>query len=138
MAHPSTFSLSLSLLSDKTVKLWKLAERRKRAFGFNLRDDEGQIVDGNSIDMLLVPRYRLMEDMVVEPTCRRVFANAHAYHINSVSVNSDGENFMSADDLRINLWNLEVSDQCFSKKKSSRKYFRFIWCFRRHCGYQTG
>lgn len=29
-------------------------------------------------------------------------------------MSSDGETFISADDLRINLWNLEVSDQCFN------------------------
>lgn len=40
---------------------------------------------------------------------------AHAYHINSISVNSDGETYISADDLRINLWNLDISDQSFSK-----------------------
>ena len=27
---------------------------------------------------------------------------------------SDGETFISADDLRVNLWNLEISDQCFN------------------------
>lgn len=27
---------------------------------------------------------------------------------------SDGETYISADDLRINLWNLEISDQCFN------------------------
>eukprot|EP00118_Oscarella_pearsei_P025039 m.307366 g.307366 ORF g.307366 m.307366 type:complete len:447 (+) comp42191_c0_seq1:200-1540(+) len=100
--------------NDKTVKLWKLAERRKRACGFNLRDDEGQTVEEGAIATLSVPRYRMMEDMIVEPVCRRVFANAHTYHINSVSVNSDGEHFISADDLRINLWNLEITDQCFN------------------------
>ncbi|XP_078428946.1 serine/threonine protein phosphatase 2A 55 kDa regulatory subunit B beta isoform-like isoform X2 [Wolffia australiana] len=46
--------------------------------------------------------------------CRRVYAHAHDYHINSISVNSDGETFISADDLRINLWNLEISDQSFN------------------------
>lgn len=40
---------------------------------------------------------------------------AHAYHINSISFNSDAETFLSADDLRINLWNLDISDQSFSK-----------------------
>ena len=28
-----------------------------------------------------------------------MFTNAHAYHINSISVNSDGQTFISADDL---------------------------------------
>jgi serine/threonine-protein phosphatase 2A regulatory subunit B len=45
---------------------------------------------------------------------KRVYANAHTYHINSISVNSDQETFLSADDLRINLWNLEVTDQSFN------------------------
>ncbi|KAL8113743.1 serine/threonine protein phosphatase 2A 55 kDa regulatory subunit B beta isoform-like isoform X2 [Apium graveolens] len=46
--------------------------------------------------------------------CRRVYAHAHDYHINSISNNSDGETFVSADDLRINLWNLEISNQSFN------------------------
>ncbi len=35
-------------------------------------------------------------------------------HEFSISVNCDGENYLSADDLRINLSNLEISDQSFS------------------------
>ncbi|XWS60756.1 hypothetical protein CRYUN_Cryun07bG0063400 [Craigia yunnanensis] len=46
--------------------------------------------------------------------CRRVYANAHDFNINSISNNSDGETFISADDLRINLWNLEISNQSFN------------------------
>lgn len=51
---------------------------------------------------------------MVEATPRRVFANAHTYHINSISVNSDQETYLSADDLRINLWNLEITNQSFN------------------------
>ena len=43
-----------------------------------------------------------------------MFANAHTYHINSISPNSDGETFLSADDLRVNVWNLGVSNQSFN------------------------
>lgn len=39
--------------------------------------------------------------------CRRTFARAHVYDIHSVSVNSDGATFLSADDLRVNLWSLD-------------------------------
>ncbi|XP_077253585.1 serine/threonine protein phosphatase 2A 55 kDa regulatory subunit B beta isoform-like isoform X2 [Tasmannia lanceolata] len=46
--------------------------------------------------------------------CRRVYSHAHDFNINSISNNSDGETYISADDLRINLWNLEISDQCFN------------------------
>ncbi|KAG2266533.1 hypothetical protein Bca52824_073612 [Brassica carinata] len=46
--------------------------------------------------------------------CRRVYSHAHNYHINSISNNSDGETFISADDLRRNLWNLEITNQSFN------------------------
>ncbi|KAF8645927.1 hypothetical protein HU200_066067 [Digitaria exilis] len=46
--------------------------------------------------------------------CRRVFDRAHEFNINSISNNCDGETFVSADDLRINLWHLEVTSQCFN------------------------
>ncbi len=47
-------------------------------------------------------------EVMLASRTKRVYANAHTYHINSISVNSDQETFLSADDLRINLWNLEV------------------------------
>ena len=43
-----------------------------------------------------------------------MFGNAHAYHVNSVSINSDQATFLSADDLRIHLWNLEITDTSFN------------------------
>lgn len=45
---------------------------------------------------------------------KRIFANAHSYHINSIAVNSDQQTFLSADDLRVNLWSLEVPNRCFN------------------------
>ena len=45
---------------------------------------------------------------------KRVFANAHTYHINSISPNSDDETFLSADDLRINVWSLGQNTQSFN------------------------
>ena len=51
---------------------------------------------------------------MIEASPRRIFSNAHTYHINSISLNSDLETFMSADDLRINLWNLSITDQSFN------------------------
>ncbi|KAL1568228.1 hypothetical protein AAHA92_03622 [Salvia divinorum] len=54
-----------------------------------------------------------LEDASVSRS-RKVYAHAHDFSINSISVNSDWETFLSGDDLRINLWNLEVSNQCFN------------------------
>ncbi|WFD35573.1 protein phosphatase 2A regulatory subunit cdc55 [Malassezia cuniculi] len=63
--------------------------------------------------MLRLPRL-VYHDTIVAAVPRKIYANAHAYHINSLSVNSDGETYISADDLRINLWNLGISDKSFN------------------------
>ena len=54
------------------------------------------------------------QDNIIAAVPRKVYSNAHAYHIHSIAVNSDQETYISADDLRINLWNLGISDQSFS------------------------
>lgn len=66
-------------------------------------------------------------DTIVAAVPRKVYANAHAYHINSISINSDGETYMSADDLRVNLWNLNISDQSFSELLSLLVVVAWVW-----------
>ena len=53
-------------------------------------------------------------EIVLAAKQKRKFANAHAYHVNSIALSSDQETFITADDLRINLWNLEHADQAFN------------------------
>jgi len=88
--------------NDKTVKLWKLSKK-------NIQ----QVSKSEEPGKLTFPKVTTTESTIVA-TPKKVFANAHAYHINSISVNSDGETYISADDLRINLWNLEISEQSFN------------------------
>ncbi|XP_045147308.1 serine/threonine-protein phosphatase 2A 55 kDa regulatory subunit B delta isoform [Echinops telfairi] len=99
--------------NDKTIKLWKISERDKRAEGYNLKDEDGRLRDPFRITALRVPILKPM-DLMVEASPRRIFANAHTYHINSISVNSDHETYLSADDLRINLWHLEITGRSFN------------------------
>ena len=101
-----------ALFTDKTVKLWKVSEREKQAMGYNLRDENGDMIEFED-SHLVVPHYEPME-LMIEASPKKVFANAHMYHINSISVNSDDETYLSADDLRINLWHLEITDRSFS------------------------
>ncbi|CAG0899347.1 unnamed protein product [Darwinula stevensoni] len=112
--NPSHFLLSTN---DKTIKLWKVSERDRRVEGFNLKEENGQPKDSPpsrlTKDSLRVPVIKPME-LMVEASPRRIFGNAHTYHINAISVNSDQETYLSADDLRINLWHLEVNDQSFN------------------------
>ena len=65
-----------------------MSERDKRAEGYNLKEDSGVLRDPSSITSLRVPVLKPME-LMVEASPRRIFANAHTYHINSISVNSD-------------------------------------------------
>uniref|UniRef100_A0A8C3AS26 Serine/threonine-protein phosphatase 2A 55 kDa regulatory subunit B n=1 Tax=Cyclopterus lumpus TaxID=8103 RepID=A0A8C3AS26_CYCLU len=83
--------------NDKTVKLWKISERDKRPEGYNQKDDDGRIRDPSTITSLRVPVLQPM-DLMVEATARRVFSNT----------------YISTDDLRVNLWNLEITDHSFN------------------------
>ncbi|KAF4789408.1 Serine/threonine-protein phosphatase 2A 55 kDa regulatory subunit B alpha isoform [Turdus rufiventris] len=104
--------------NDKTIKLWKISERDKRPEGYNLKEEDGRYRDPTTVTTLRVPVFRPM-DLMVEASPRRIFANAHTYHINSISINSDYETYLSADDLRINLWHLEITDRSFNIKPAN-------------------
>lgn len=110
--------------NDKTIKLWKVFEKSLKVVAENNLSQDltpGGLGSGpprqnalfKDVSQLKLPRLT-HHDTVVAAVPRRTYANAHAYHINSISVNSDGETFISSDDLRINLWNLNIQDQSFN------------------------
>lgn len=98
---------------DKTIKLWKITERCRRFSDFNTFTDEGHLRERQAVKMLRIPK-KVDDEISIEAMPRRIFSNAHTYHINSISVNSDDCTFLSADDLRINVWHIETTDQSFS------------------------
>ena len=105
----------LNSCPDKTIKLWKVFDKQIKMVAENNHSDGFQAGgQGPSGPPLRLPRMTT-HDSITAAVPRKVYANAHAYHINSISVNSDGETYISADDLRINLWNLNISDQSFSE-----------------------
>ncbi|XP_012077311.1 serine/threonine protein phosphatase 2A 55 kDa regulatory subunit B beta isoform isoform X2 [Jatropha curcas] len=142
-------ALFLLSTNDKTIKFWKVQEKKvKKVSEMNVdpakATGNGSITgssmqtssklytaNGGSLDRPLgypsndfslstgsVPSLHLpvltSHETSLLAKCRRIYAHAHDYHINSISNNSDGETFISADDLRINLWNLEISNQSFN------------------------
>jgi serine/threonine-protein phosphatase 2A regulatory subunit B len=113
--RPSNGSQCLLSTNDKTIKLWKVHERSVR-----------EVTTYNEQGLAHVPRTQITPQLIRLPqtyvrghvttsTAKRVYANAHTYHSNSIAINSDGETFMSADDLRVNLWSLGISNQSFSR-----------------------
>ncbi|KAK9278813.1 hypothetical protein L1049_028392 [Liquidambar formosana] len=116
-------SLFMLSTNDKTIKLWKVKERKVKKVkemdpnpfvcSENALLAERSFVSGDHYHLLLMVIIAYIGDAGIA-RCRKVYAHAHDFNINSISNNSDGETFISADDLRINLWNLEISNQCFS------------------------
>ncbi|XP_052182780.1 serine/threonine protein phosphatase 2A 55 kDa regulatory subunit B beta isoform isoform X4 [Diospyros lotus] len=133
-------ALFLLSTNDKTIKFWKVQEKKvKKISEMNVDPSKGNggvasssissaarpyLANGGYPDKPYncpqggIPSLRLpvvtSHETSLVARCRRVYAHAHDYHINSISNNSDGETFISADDLRINLWNLEISNQSFN------------------------
>ncbi|XP_014501473.1 serine/threonine protein phosphatase 2A 55 kDa regulatory subunit B beta isoform isoform X2 [Vigna radiata var. radiata] len=142
-------ALFLLSTNDKTIKFWKVQEKKVKkisemnidlsksmgngciASSSNSSSSRPYLANGGSPDRSFnyisnefsfppggIPSLRLpmvsSHESSLVARCRRVYAHAHDYHINSISNNSDGETFISADDLRINLWNLEISSQSFN------------------------
>ena len=118
-----TDALYLLSTNDKTIKLWRIQERQiKLVSANNLNGPNHFVHEGggnggaaniNGISSLKLPQLEL-HDKLISAQPKKIYSNAHAYHINSISVNSDQETFISADDLRINLWNLGIADQSFN------------------------
>lgn len=112
--HCSSFRV-LRVCADKTIKFWKVHEKKLKR--------PNRIVSAPT-PHFNTPTYLSSNDIVIPhlmhhqtittATPKRVYSNAHGYHVNSISINSDGETFISADDLRINLWNLNISNETFN------------------------
>uniref|UniRef100_A0A7S1KQ97 Serine/threonine-protein phosphatase 2A 55 kDa regulatory subunit B n=1 Tax=Percolomonas cosmopolitus TaxID=63605 RepID=A0A7S1KQ97_9EUKA len=79
----------------KTIKAWKIY--KKNVFSW----DRSRKVNGS----LGLPRSKEKKTILTHQQ-KEVYKNQHEFTINSISLNSDQETFLSADDLRINLWYL--------------------------------
>jgi len=102
-------ALTLLAANDKCIKLWKIFEKPILKPSFSLFGDSYVNLD---IESLPIPRLNISE-ILTAAIPRRTYTLGHTYHINSLSLSSDGENFISADDLRVNLWSIESSNHTF-------------------------
>lgn len=104
--------LFLLSTNDKTIKLWKIYEKKVRMVtSRNVEVRNGHVPA--PITQLRMPTLHPVQS-VATATLKRTFANGHAYHINSLSFNSDGETYLSADDLRINIWNMHTNRNAYN------------------------
>lgn len=101
--------------NDKTIKVWRVSEADVKSVARLTPPVPNPIPPATRWVKVPVDLPRLEAlGKGIKATPRRVFSNAHAYHINSVSVNSDEETFLSSDDLRVHLWNMQASGVGFN------------------------
>ena len=103
--------LFLLSTNDKTIKLWKIYEKRVRMV--SSRNVEVRNGHNPFVASLHMPVLHPVQS-IATATLKRTFSNGHTYHINSLSFSPDGETYLSADDLRINLWNLHANTSTFN------------------------
>lgn len=101
--------------NDKTIKVWRVSETEVKSVARLTPPVPSPAPPPTrwlhaAVDL---PRLEPL-GKGIKATPRRVFSNAHAYHINSISVNSDEETFLSSDDLRVHLWNMNASGVGFN------------------------
>lgn len=150
--RPVADTQRLIATNDKTIKIWRVAEREVKAV---VRVSPSELKRGasasrttfdcrsttnyafvqsslsafekqwdiktsfmknpvsSSMEELQMPRIEVYGRRVrAKP--RRVISDAHAYHINSISLNSDEVTFLSADDLRVHLWHMDAGARGFN------------------------
>lgn len=93
--------------NDKTIKLWKLNDKVVK------KSEKLSKKTNWTKANLAVPALKVVDSGFC-PSIKKVYSNLHSYNINSLSACVNGEHFLSADDLTVNLWSLGVSDKSFT------------------------
>lgn len=89
--------------NDKIVKLWKVGTVFKKE----------AVLPISTGPKIVVPKTRVV-NKYYQNNLKQTYANLHNYHINSVTLASNRQHFITADDLRVYLWNIELPHQAFN------------------------
>ena len=103
--HDIPQKVALFAANDKRITYWKINEHEDHDC-----TSVESVENGNG---LRVPRRSGGQAKTSAKVCR-TYKNAHAYNINSLDTSKDKDILMSADDLRVNLWNVENPSACLS------------------------
>eukprot|EP01052_Picozoa_sp_SAG31_P026170 SAG31_NODE_2352_length_5882_cov_3.464465_4_plen_565_part_00 len=104
---------SMLTCNDKTVKLWRISNGSRPAAAYKAQLAASGRGKGDGLLQSAAGSLRGLGKTAVQAKQRQAYRNAHNYTINSISCCSDGECFLSSDDLRIYLWNYERSNETF-------------------------
>ena len=115
--------------NDKTIKLWRVNDGATPAAAgsYQAGGKDGRLAlnhtawgeggaegaAASAAGGLVIPRIGSKPKLGRRAKMCRAFRNAHSYTMNSISCCSDGETFISSDDLRVYLWSLERENEVF-------------------------
>lgn len=106
------------IFTERTIKLWQLTELPTQSFtNLNFPVESGcrrKVVIRSLSDIKVPVCLKNYGNTNIRVQNKKVFARAHGFSIVGLSPSADRETFFSADPLRINMWNLEVTNEVFS------------------------
>uniref|UniRef100_A0A0N4Z2H8 Serine/threonine-protein phosphatase 2A 55 kDa regulatory subunit B n=1 Tax=Parastrongyloides trichosuri TaxID=131310 RepID=A0A0N4Z2H8_PARTI len=98
--------------NKKAVKLWRIRESNKciASGQYNVcKETKSKLYDGKLNIPKIIPSMPLSHVYM-----KKEYKRLQHYSINSLSVNNDQKTFLCGDDLRINLWDLEIEHDCMN------------------------
>lgn len=99
-----TGALKMLTTNDRIIKLWKFDYKISKEYTKSSVGANGNII---------FPKSNVVNDGYESVEVAQ-YKFCHNYNINSMSCSPDCENFLSADDLRVNLWNIENNVVAFN------------------------
>ncbi|GBG26706.1 Serine/threonine-protein phosphatase 2A 55 kDa regulatory subunit B beta isoform [Hondaea fermentalgiana] len=107
-------SVFMLTTNDRAIKMFKLQERDvKYTSGFNMSNQKGEPRAPRRVKSLRFPTSETVE-RVVTPFCKREFSpEIHKFNIHSLMPSVDGSTFISADNLCVNLWDMNSMNVAF-------------------------
>jgi serine/threonine-protein phosphatase 2A regulatory subunit B len=92
-----TGALKMLTTNDRIIKLWKFEYKVAKEYSKTSISTSGNVI---------FPKSNVVNEGYESVEVAQ-YKFCHNYNINSMSCSPDCENFLSADDLRVNLWNIE-------------------------------
>jgi len=108
-------SVRLMTANDRVVKLWSLKEIETRfTSNFNLSEND---VDGSSgpkrWSQVRFPKSETIDSLVTALPKREFAEDIHKFNVHSLCPSSDGETFITADNLVLNQWHMDRTKVAF-------------------------
>mmetsp|Transcript_15267 Transcript_15267/g.24810 ORF Transcript_15267/g.24810 Transcript_15267/m.24810 type:complete len:520 (-) Transcript_15267:1377-2936(-) len=111
--HPLCGSQSILTANERVVKMWKICEKDViLPMGLNCNDDGEPLI--KNMNSLRVPTVEVIDSAVTAVPKREFSGNIHKFSIHSLCLNSDGESFLTADNLVVNQWNIERENSAYN------------------------